>query len=64
GCTDLSMITMIIRPDKRHYRDSGYPDRIGKQARELSLAELQGHPRVASEMEDARERLRRYGDAL
>ncbi|MCP4756310.1 MAG: AAA family ATPase, partial [Proteobacteria bacterium] len=56
GYTDLTMLTMIIRPDKPHfeildillefkYVKLGDVGLTGKQARELSLEELQGLPR-------------------
>ncbi|MCP4692060.1 MAG: hypothetical protein GY859_28705 [Desulfobacterales bacterium] len=72
GYADL---TMIVRPDKRRfeildiliefkYVKLGDAGLTGKQARELSVEELHGLPRMASEMKEARKQLMRYGDAL
>ncbi|MCP4689263.1 MAG: hypothetical protein GY859_14510 [Desulfobacterales bacterium] len=72
GYTDL---TMIIRPDKRHfeildiliefkYVKLGDVGLTGEETRKLSVEELRRLPRMVSEMEGAREQLRRYGDAL
>ncbi len=72
GFADLMM---IIRPDKRHfeildvliefkYVKLGDAGLTGKQARALSVEELQNLPRMGAEMKEAREQLKRYGDAL
>ncbi len=72
GYADL---TMIIRPDKRRfeildiliefkYVKLGDARLTGEQARNLSMQELQNLPSMITRMKEAREQLKRYGDAL
>jgi hypothetical protein len=68
-------LTMIIRPDMRRFRildvliefkfvTPKHAGMTGEAARELSPEALREIPAMVSEMEAAREQLRRYGDAL
>ncbi len=72
GYSDL---TMIIRPDKRHfeildiliefkYVKLGDAGLTGERARALSVEELQNFRPMSAEMKTARKQLKRYGDAL
>ncbi len=72
GYADL---TMIIRPDKRRfeildiliefkYVKLGDAGLTGARARELSVAEVQGLPHMIAQMKDAKEQVKRYGNAL